>query len=84
MKGSEPGAAEARSPRSQRLLDRRTALVSAGILAAVPIIGYFTWWGPEKKTTFHFRPEGFFGSTTYTGGADKASHFVTSAILEDG
>lgn len=50
----------------------------------MPIVGYFTWWAPEEKSSFHFRPEGFFGSTTYAGGADKASHFVMSAILEDG
>jgi hypothetical protein len=50
----------------------------------VPAIGWFTWWAPEKKTTFHLEREGWFGRTDYSGGADKASHFVMSAALEDG
>lgn len=65
------------------LLDRKTAALSAGIVAAVPVIGWFTWWADEKKTSFHFANEGWFGRTAVAGGADKAAHFVVSAMLED-
>lgn len=46
--------------------------------------GWFTWWSKEEKTSFHLVDEGWFGAGAYSGGADKASHFVFSAILEDG
>ena len=81
-----PGAAEdvAAAPALRApLLDRKTAVASAGILAAVPAIGWYTWWADEKKTSFHLANEGWFGRTAVAGGADKASHFVVSAMLED-
>lgn len=71
-------------PPAGRLLDRRTALVSAGILAAVPLVGWLTWWREEERASFHFRDEGWLGRGTYAGGADKAAHFVMAAMAEDG
>ena len=32
--------------------------------------------------TFHFTAEGFFGKSTYNGGADKAAHFVDYSIAQ--
>lgn len=78
------GTAAVPGPRPDRLLDGRTAAVSAGVLLAVPVFGWFAWWAPEERRALHLEPEGWFGRTTYAGGADKASHFVTAAILEDG
>jgi hypothetical protein len=33
-------------------------------------------WKGGRFSNFHFTDEGFFGRDTYTGGVDKASHFV--------
>jgi hypothetical protein len=57
--------------------DYRTALVTAGAFAVVPIVGALSWWRYDKAP-FHFNQEGWFGEETYAGGADKASHFVVS------
>ncbi len=54
------------------------------MLAAVPLAGWLTWWRKEEGTSFHVRDEGWLGRGTYAGGADKASHFVMSAIAQDG
>jgi hypothetical protein len=35
--------------------------------------------GPHKP--YHFTEEGWFGETTYAGGADKASHFVSYYVV---
>ena len=48
------------------------ALVSAGALAGS---AYNSWRG-GSFSHFHFTNEQFFGRDTYTGGVDKASHFV--------
>jgi hypothetical protein len=72
-------ASAAAPPR--RMLDGKTVLVSAAILAAVPIGGYALWWHGNDFTHFKFAHEGWFGENTYAGGADKASHFVTTSII---
>ncbi len=74
-----PGAAPAPTPR--KMLDGKTVLVSAAILAAVPIGGYALWWHGNDFTRFKWAHEGWFGENTYAGGADKASHFVTTSII---
>lgn len=78
--GAEPAVSPAAPPKLP-LLDTRTVLVSAGILALVPIGGYYLWWQGNDFTHFKFAHEGWFGENTYAGGADKASHFVTTAII---
>src|SRR5262249_27221850 len=35
--------------------------------------------GPNRR--FHFTNEGFFGQSTYAGGGDKASHFVSYYVV---
>jgi len=62
------GSAGAKTP--NRTL---TVLLTAGVLAgsAVSSLGV----GHERES-FHFGNEEWFGSETYAGGADKASHFV--------
>jgi len=75
-----PGAPAA----AGKLLDERTLAVSAGVLAAVPAVGWLTWWKKEEKTSFHLAHEGWLGRNTYTGGADKVSHFVMAAALQEG
>jgi uncharacterized protein YfiM (DUF2279 family) len=57
--------------------DYRTALVTAGAFAVVPVVGLLSWWRYDKAP-FHTNPEGWLGENTYAGGADKASHFVVS------
>jgi hypothetical protein len=83
-----PDLASTRGARStehaERLLDSRTARVSAAVLAAVPIAGWLTWWREEDGSSFHLRNEGGLGRYTYAGGADKAAHFVMAAMAEDG
>ncbi|MGE5277949.1 MAG: DUF2279 domain-containing protein [Acidobacteriota bacterium] len=68
---SRPTALGAAAPKTpNRTL---TVLLTAGVLAgsAVSSLGV----GHEREA-FHFGNEEWFGSDTYAGGADKASHFV--------
>jgi len=68
---SRPTALGAAAPKApNRTL---TVLLTAGVLAgsAVSSLGV----GHEREA-FHFGNEEWFGSETYAGGADKASHFV--------
>jgi hypothetical protein len=64
------------------LLDRKTVLVTGGLLLGVPVAGWLLWWSGHKTTSFHLASEGWFGRNTYAGGADKASHFAFDYILE--
>ncbi|MDL2718353.1 MAG: DUF2279 domain-containing protein [Acidobacteriota bacterium] len=40
----------------------------------MPVLGYFTWWRVDGRSTFAFANERWFQGDTYAGGADKASH----------
>lgn len=78
-----PGPTPGPTPRPARLLDGRTLLFSAGVLAVTPTVSYFAWWRDDRTSTFNWNPEGWFGQGTYAGGADKASHFVFSWMGQD-
>jgi hypothetical protein len=52
------------------------SLLSAGVLAGAAAYAFT----PSPHQSFHVTHEGFFGRDTYAGGADKADHFVDSAI----
>lgn len=55
-------------------------LLSAGMLAAVPVGGYFVWWRGKDFTKLEVKQEGWLGADTYAGGADKTGHLVATAI----
>ncbi len=56
---------------------RRPGLVLGGFTAAFLGLEYVAFWASaERNSSFQFHDEGWFGKTTYAGGADKASHFV--------
>lgn len=59
---------EASDPRAARIF-----LVSS--LLVTPALGYLAWWNNHSGVRFHGENEGWFGRDTYSGGADKASHF---------
>ena len=65
------------------MFDRRTMALSAGMLAAVPVGGYFVWWRGKDYSDFHIENEGWFGPDGYAGGADKSGHLVATAISGD-
>lgn len=81
--GGAPASAPA-PPEPRRLFDKRTMRLSGAMLLAVPIIGYIVWWRKNDLTEFRFANEGWFDADTYSGGADKVSHFVASSILGHG
>lgn len=58
------------------LANRKTRRLSLFVLAAIPAAGEIVWWKESGRSAFHFTNEEWFGSKTYAGGADKASHMV--------
>ncbi len=70
-------------PPAPKLFDRKTTLATVGFFAAIPIVGYYSWWKVEEKVAWHVDHEGWFDPDTYTGGADKVSHFVVSSMVEE-
>jgi len=54
-------AVAAAAPPKRPMLDTKTVLISAGILAAIPIGGYYLWWQGNDFTHFKFAHEGWFG-----------------------
>lgn len=61
-------------PKPTPFWDAKTTAITAGVLVGVPILGYFTWWRVDGRSTFGFANERWFQGDTYAGGADKASH----------
>jgi hypothetical protein len=68
-----PGRAAEKEPPSKLA----AFLVSAGAVAGSTADSFIQ--GPHQK--FHFGNEGWFGASTYAGGADKASHFVDFHVI---
>ena len=70
----------------RRLFDGKTTAITAAVLLGAPVVGYFTWWRTDSRSTFAFANERWFQRDTYAGGADKASHvflgFLGTQILE--
>lgn len=71
-----PASPEPPPPPRRPLLDRKSSLVTAGLLGAVPIVSYAAWWRDTGTSRFTLAHENWFGEETYAGGADKASHIV--------
>jgi Predicted periplasmic lipoprotein (DUF2279) len=67
-----PPAAEARQP--NWLLGTLIAVAPVGLVVANSLLGY-------NGRSFHVNNEGWFGSNTRDGGADKASHFADYYIV---
>jgi Predicted periplasmic lipoprotein (DUF2279) len=62
--------------------EQRPKAVWIAVVTAATLLGsaYNSFTdGPNQK--FHFTNEGFFGQSTYAGGNDKASHFVSYYIV---
>jgi hypothetical protein len=57
--------------------------MSGALLAAVPVGGYFVWWKDKDLTRFKVEREGWFGSESYAGGADKMGHLYATALAGD-
>ena len=74
------GAAEVPAPPPPRLFDRKTAVVTAGVLVGTAIVGYFDWWRTSSRSSFESANERWFQRDTYAGGADKASHIFLGYI----
>jgi hypothetical protein len=67
-------------PPPPRLFEKKTRLVTAGVLIGAPIVGYFAWWRTSSRSSFEFANERWFQRDTYAGGADKASHIFLGYI----
>ncbi len=53
---------------------------SGAAVAGVTALGMYSWdWGSNKR--FRWNPEGWFGTSTGSGGADKLGHAFTSYAL---
>jgi uncharacterized protein YfiM (DUF2279 family) len=76
---SAPAMASARRDRPSPGL---TAAVTFAPMAVIAAVEYALWWHNGTRTPFHFTNEHWFGSDTYAGGADKASHIVGSYMVQ--
>ncbi len=72
----EPASAESIRPRAPFwTAERKSRALDLGIVTAVTAYGVSRWeWG---ESSFAFRSEGWFGSDTGSGGADKLGHAFT-------
>ena len=78
---AQPGPSMEPAPRpAPKLWDTKTTAITAGVLVGAPLIGYFTWWRVDSRSTFEFANERWFQSDTYAGGAAKASHIFMGYI----
>lgn len=66
--------AESPPPPAPRFWDAKTTAITAGVILGAPVVGYFTWWREDSRSTFTVANERWFQQDTYAGGADKASH----------
>lgn len=73
-----PAPTEPARPRDDKLVRRKTLLLTGAVFVALPIAGYLSWWQKAERRDFHANSEGWFGRDSYAGGADKVSHFVLS------
>jgi hypothetical protein len=78
--GFSPGVVE--SPIRQtwwandtKFFDGRVLTLTGVSVALAGYLSWDTWWEDSREFPFHAADEDWFGPLTYTGGADKASHF---------
>jgi|SRR5215831_839109 len=55
--------------------------LASGTAVGAAVGGFLNAYTETPHHSFRFTNEGFFGRTTYVGGADKASHFVDYYII---
>lgn len=74
-----PGLEPRRSPSSW--IARRPVLALGGYTTLLLGLEYAAFWAKaDKAESFRFANEGWFEASSYSGGADKASHFVGGYI----
>ncbi len=61
--------------------DRLRIGLASGMAVGAATGGFLNAYAETPHHSFRVTNEGFFGRTTYVGGADKASHFVEYAII---
>jgi Predicted periplasmic lipoprotein (DUF2279) len=67
-------AAAAETPKPRKLW--------IGVVSLATLVGSaYNSFGDGPSQSFHFTNEGWFGRNTFTGGADKASHFVSYNVV---
>ena len=54
--------------------------ISLGLLAGALGTGALVWWGDRGLTRFSLNDTGYFGDSTYAGGADKTGHFFANFV----
>jgi hypothetical protein len=76
---SQPAGAD----RDQELRHPKVAAaIVGGIYGSLSLYTYLAWYRrSENSPSLHFRDEGWFGSSTYAGGADKLGHLWTNYAL---
>lgn len=72
--GTTPAPTEAASN------DTAVILATVGAGAAAIGFGALAWWGGAEIQPLHLRSTGWFGHDTYSGGSDKAGHFIATYI----
>ena len=77
---TSPEGESAPAPAAPRFWDTKTTAITVGVFVGAPIIGYFTWWRVDSRSSFEFANERWFQSDTYAGGADKASHIFLGYV----
>jgi len=61
--------------------DRLRILLASGMIIGSALGGFFNAYQESPRHDFHVTYEGWFGRTTYAGGADKAAHFADYTII---
>lgn len=79
---SEPKPSEPSSGHAPLIEDEQLRiLLASGTAVGAAAGGFLNAYTETPHHSFRFTDEGFFGRTTYAGGADKASHFVDYSII---
>ncbi|MDP2962908.1 MAG: DUF2279 domain-containing protein [Sulfurimicrobium sp.] len=71
--GADPAPSEAQK-------QFRTRLLAGGAATALLWYGSAHWWNDSMNSNFRTVNEGWFGQSTYTGGADKLGHMYSTYV----
>lgn len=66
-------------PRPPHHVQTNTRLLVWGYGVGMALYGYNAWW-QDNTGEFHIEGEGWFGETSYRGGADKFGHMYTTYV----